>query len=271
MSIRAGLADVEGPDWENVPSLYSAAPEFARTTGSGPTEASETHPELDQLREERDRLQERVSSAYRKVAEMRQDLLIIDPDPESASATVSVEDPKGSMVEEQLARRKALVDTLENKNARLERMGPEQMPEVLALLEIEDGPSAQSSQALREAQAKAAALRRAGVPPHDQRLKLLETEIGVHQSLLSAQLESIRRAQRTKLKIENVGFAWARERYESILERKDRIGDYLEAKAGYLSEKAVLTKSEERYRIAELNSFPAERIRNWRRLPAPSR
>jgi hypothetical protein len=259
---------------EDERAMYATAPESAPAKGmesSLPTDASEPSPELDELREERDRRQARASSAYNKAMLLRQEEQIIDPDPESASAVVSLGNRGTHFNLEQLERQKTLVHQLAAKKARLQVMGPEQMLDVLRLLEIEDGTSAKTVQSLQEARKKAAGLRAAGAHPNDQRLKLLQTEIGVHESLLSAQLESIRRAQSTKLAIEKVSLESAQKRYENPPDERKKILEYVEAKAIYLSEKAMLTKAEERYRIAEWKNFPAERIRNWRRLPTSSR
>jgi hypothetical protein len=220
--------------------------------------------QIEQLEAKCDQLRARVSSMFQRLCALRGEE-ILDPNPEDASSIVTIDD---DAIEARILIEKTAIEKLEAESMRSREIGIDRIADALASLGMEDAGVATIPRALREVEAKEAALLQSGVRANDPRLTAVQAQIRGYRSTLSEQLEAIRRARSAKLDAKKIWLAETQQRRGSLEDQKKRVGDYIEVKSNYLVAKAQLAEVEQRYLFAVFRSLPPERIRDWRRLPA---
>lgn len=231
---------------------------------------------LAEMRDELDKTKEKVQKLYKEAATIRQELRIVDPDPESVNAIVTLTDRPVLMNEEQLVKQRNLVDQLTNQYASIEKLQAEELMEAMRTLGIEDQTVTKNLPLLQEANAEEAKMTISGVGENHPRLKALRAARDVYKKQLSDQLESIKRAQRTKLTIETAGLAQADKRFGELkdvsIEEKNKTQKYVEKKSEYLMARSLMQVIEQRYAAARFdNALSVEPVKIWETAEPSSR
>lgn len=210
---------------------------------------------LREMRDELDNKRLEVTKLYKEAAKIRQEEDIIDPDPESSNVLISTSDRPLMMNEQMLVEKHALVDKVKNELLAIDRLQPDELMEALRTLDIQDDTMRNVAPLLQTAAAEEGKLTGAGLGENHPRVKSLRGQIEVYRKTLSDQLESIKRAHRTKLSIEETQLKTMEERFEELKKKhisdKDRTNRYVEAKASYLAAKTLLLAIEQRYSAAK--------------------
>ena len=234
---------------------------------------------LAQLDEEVRKKRLEVEKAAGAAAEIRAREGINDPDPENSATTPGVTQQflVGDVTKVNEAR--AMVGQLSTQLQRIETLKPEELMDVLRTLNIDDPTVSRVLPMRQDAMAEEARLMNSGVGENHPKIKALRAQKAVHEEILSRQLDSIRRSQATKLKIE-------RDRLEVLdqqlgqskkedTDQKTKMLEYIGAKNKYIQsrkvmENAELTLASERMKIniqqnpakilekAEASMYPAK-------------
>jgi polysaccharide biosynthesis transport protein len=231
---------------------------------------------LEEMRDELNKTKLEVQGFYTEAAKIRQDERILDPDPESANAIVSLQDRPVALNEENLVRLRNSVDSLEKKYANIEKLQPEELMEALRTLEIEDPTVLKTLPLLQETIADEAKMIGSGVGENHPRLVAVRAARDVYRKQLSDQLESIKRAQRTKLAIEKVTLQSAEERFkelkDEIIKEKNKTQKYVEKKTQYLMARSLMQLIEQRYAAARFDvALTVEPVKIWERAEPSGR
>lgn len=209
---------------------------------------------LDEMRDELDKKSIEVTKLYEQAAKIRQEEDIIDQDPESSNVLISTSDRPLVMNETNLVEQRAKVDKTRNELTAIERLQPDELMEALRTLDIQDETMRNVVPLLQNAMAEEGKLLGAGLGENHPNVKSLRAQIEVYRKTLADQLESIKRAHRTKLSIEDTQLKTMEERFEALKKNhiadKDRTNRYVEAKARYLGAKTLLMAIEQRYSAA---------------------
>lgn len=213
---------------------------------------------LAQLDEEVRKKRQEVEKAAGFAAQIRAREGINDPDPDNSASTPGVTQQfiTGDVTKVNEAR--ALVSQLSTQLQRIEQLKPEELMDVLRTLNIDDPTVLKNLPLRQDAMAEEARLQNSGVGDNHPRLKALRAQRAVYEDILSRQLDSIRRSQATKLKIE-------RDRLEVLeqqlgmskkedIDAKTKMLEYIDAKNKYIQarkvmENAELTLASERMKI----------------------
>ncbi|MEQ1850328.1 MAG: polysaccharide biosynthesis tyrosine autokinase [Chthoniobacteraceae bacterium] len=218
---------------------------------------------IDQtLSEMKDELQTKrveMGKLFQESSQIRQEENIIDPDPESPNALLSInaEREMGGM-ETLLLEKRALVDQLRNQLTRIEQLQPEELMEALRTLNIVDETVLKVLPQLQEATAEEAKFLSSGLGENHPRVKSLRAQRDVYRKILDDQLGSIKRAQKTKLGIEETTLKTYEEKLEgrrkSQIDEKTRLVRYVEKKSSYLMAKQLLLAIEQRHAAARIDN-----------------
>jgi len=237
---------------------------IANTIASVYTEKRQSELELSvnkslaQLDEEVRKKRSEVEAAAGNAAKIRAREGINDSDPDSSATTPGVSEQFLAQDVTKVNEQRVMVSQLTSQLQRIEKLQPSELMEALRALNIDD-PTVTNNLPLFQAElAEDARLVNSGVGENHPRLKALRAQRAVHEDILSRQLDSIRRAQATKLKIEQDRL----EQIEAQLERskkaqidqKTRMLEYVDSKNKYIQarkvmENAELTLASERMKI----------------------
>lgn len=225
---------------------------------------------LGEMRDELDKTKEKVQKLYLEAATIRQEDRIVDPDPESVNAIVTLSDRPVLLNEEQLVKQRTLVDQLSNKYQSIEKLQPEELMEALRVMQIEDQTVVKNLPLLQEANAEEAKMLTSGVGENHPRLRALRAAREVYRKQLSDQLESIKRAQRTNLSIERTQLESSEERFKTlkddVIKEKNKTQKYVEKKSEYLMARSLMQVIEQRYAAARFdNALSVEPVKIWER------
>ena len=224
------------------------------------------------LAEMKDELQAKrveVAKLFQEASLIRQEDNINDPDPENITSALSVrgEDTMRAL-SNQLLEQRALVEKLRNQLSKIEELQPEALMEVLRTLNIEDQTVLKTLPLLQDATAEEAKYLSSGLGENHPRVKSLRAQREVYKKTLSDQLGSIKRAQKTKLGIEDTTLrgieAELEKKAKSQIDEKTRLSRYVEKKSAYLMGKQLLNTTEQSYQKARLeNKFSITPVKIW--------
>jgi hypothetical protein len=191
-----------------------------------------------------------VAAAAAKMAKLREQNQIIDPDPENFASIVSSADRNVVVLENQLNEAHLRVTRLESQDEQIARMKPEELIAALRVLEIEDQSVTKMVGALQDAVAREAELLAAMQPGHPK-VKAVRAQKEVYLKTLSDAWVSVRQNQATRLEIERRTRKSLEERFQKAIstqiEDKERAGEYIEAKSNYLQARRIHEASQLKY------------------------
>ena len=203
---------------------------------------------LAQLDEEVRKKRKEVEIAAGAAAQIRAREGINDPDPDNSASAVGVTQQfiVGDVTKVNEAR--AMVSQLATQLQRIETLKPEELMDVLRTLNIDDPTVSRVLPMRQDAMADEARLLNSGVGENHPKIKALRAQKAVHEDILSRQLDSIRRSQATKLKIE-------RDRLEVLeaqlglskkedIDQKTKMLEYIDAKNKYIQSRKVMENAE---------------------------
>lgn len=235
---------------------------------------NKTDQTLAEMKDELRTKREEMGQLFQEASRIRQEDNIVDPDPESANAILSITALSIS-VETLAGEKRALVDQLRNQLARIEQLKPEELKEALRMLNISDQTVEKTLPLLLDAKARETKLLSEGFGENHARMKSLRAERDVYAKILSDQIESIKRSQKTKLSIEEATLKTYEEQMKSPrkteIDEKTRMNRYVEKKAAYLMTKQLLLSIEQRYTAARFDNMISQLpLKIWQRaMPAP--
>jgi capsular exopolysaccharide synthesis family protein len=213
---------------------------------------------LAQLDEEVQKKRKEVETAAGFAAQIRAREGINDPDPDNSASSVGVTQQflTGDVTKVNEAR--AMVTMLSTQLQRIETLKPEELMDALRTLNIDDPTVLKNLPLRQDAMAEEARLLNSGVGENHPRVKALRAQRAVYEDILSRQLESIRRSQATKLKIEQDRLDDLEQRLgqskKEDIDQKTKMLEYIDAKNKYIQarkvmENAELTLASERMKI----------------------
>ena len=225
---------------------------------------------LAEMRDELDKKRFEVKELFAQAAKIRAEESIIDPDPDSSNALVSLSEKPLYLIEQTVVEKRNVVDALRNQLARIEELKPEELLEALRTLNIDDQTMMKTLPQLQDAQSEEAKLLNSGLGENHMRVRSLRAQRDVYRATLSQQLDSIKRSQRTKFNIEETNLKTLEAKQSDLREKqikeKTLLTGYVEKKANYLSAKSLLMAIEQRYAAAKfdqvLSTIP---VKIWER------
>jgi capsular exopolysaccharide synthesis family protein len=226
---------------------------------------------LAEMKDELNTKEEDLKKLFQEASRVRQEDNIVDPDPESATAilSISAERELGGL-ETLVVEKRALVDQLRSQLARVEQLKPEELMEALRTLNISDQTIEKTLPLLQDAKAEEAKFLSAGLGENHPRVKSLRAQREVYAKILGDQLESIKRSLNTKLGIEETTLKSYEDKIESRrkgqIEEKTRTSRYVEKKSAYLMTKQLLQSIRLRYDAARFDNMISQvPVKIWQR------
>ena len=212
---------------------------------------------LAEMKDELENKQIDTQKLYKEASTIRQEEKINDQDPESANVIVTWGDKNTQISESIVAEKRNLVEMLTNQLERIEQLKPEELMEALRTLNIEDQTILNTLPRLQESASDEVKMLNSGLGENHPRVKAARAAQKNYHDTLSTQLESIRRAQRTKLAIEKKLLekleANLTELKDKGISEKDRINRYLDLKYKYLQAKALYSNLAMRHDAEKFN------------------
>ena len=226
---------------------------------------------LDEMKDELKTKEEEMKKLFEEASKIRQEDNIVDPDPESPNAMLSINAEGGLLRVETLAfEKRALVDQLRNQLSRIVQLKPEELVEVLRVLNISNQTVEKTIPLLQDAKAEEAKFLSAGLGENHPRVKSLRAQRVVYEKFLSDEYESILRSQKTKLGIEEATLKTyedqAASRIKVQIDEKTRMSRYVEKKSAYLMTKQLLLSIRQRYDAARFDNMISQiPVKIWQR------
>jgi capsular exopolysaccharide synthesis family protein len=206
---------------------------------------------LAQLRDEVERQRKLVEDASVEVARIRERDNIIDPDPENPLAVITTADRNIVELEKQLSEQRLLVTKLQGQFEQIMKMQPEELREVLRTLNIEDQTVIKMIANLQEATSEQEKLFSEGLGVNHPRLLGLRAQKEFFLQTLSAQLDSVRRNEASRLDIARRVLEDLEKRFteaqDSQIKDKQKIGPYTEAKNRYIVARKIFEAAQTKY------------------------
>ena len=226
---------------------------------------------LAEMKDELKTKREEMGQLFQDASRIRQEDNIVDPDPESSNAILSITTERRLGGIETLAvEKRALVDQLRNQLARIEQLKAEELMEALRILGISDQTVEKTIPLLQDAKAEEAKFLSAGLGENHPRVKSLRAQREVYSKILSDQLESIKKSLKTKLGIEETTLKTYEEQMENSrglqIKEKTITNRYVEKKSAYLMTKQLLLSIEQRYSAARFDNMISQiPVKIWQR------
>ena len=214
---------------------------------------------LAEMKDELKTRREEMGQLFQEAARIRLEDNIVDPDPDNSDTvlTFNVERVFGGS-EMSLEEKRAFVDQLRNQLARIEQLKPEKLMEALRILSISDETVEKTLPLLQDAKAEEAKLLSTGFGADHPRVKSVRAQREVYAKVLSDQLESIKRALKTKLGIEEATLKTHEEQMGSggkaQIDEKTRMNRYVKKKSDYLMTKQLLLSLQQRNDAARIET-----------------
>ena len=136
---------------------------------------------LAEMKDELKTKEDELAALFQEASKIRQEDGIVDPDPDSPNATLSISaQPIINSGEAQLAEKRALVEQMRSQYQRIEQLKPEELTEALRILNISDQTVEKTIPLLQDAKAEEAKYFSAGLGENHPRMKSLraQREIG---------------------------------------------------------------------------------------------
>lgn len=224
---------------------------------------------LREMKEELEAKRAEMGKLFSEASLIRVEENIIDPDPDSALAVPSINpDRDMGSLETLVTEKRAMVDQLTNQLARIEQLQPEELKEALLTLKIVDPAVERTVGLLQEAKSEEAKFVSLGLGENHPRVKSLRAQREVYRKTLNDQLDGIKRAEKTKLGIEETTLRTYEKKLDSRkgaqIDEKTRMSRYVEKKSAYLMAKQLLLEFAKRYDSARIeNSLTATPVVIW--------
>ena len=235
----------------------------------------ELHKNMDQtLAEMKDELktkEDELTHIFQEASNIRQEDSIVDPDPESSSAPLSISAQTGIISgENQVLEKRAVVDQMRNQLQRIEQLKPEELMEAIRILGITDQTVENTLPKLQEAKSEEAKFLSAGLGENHPRVKSLRAQREVYQKILTDQLESIKRSLKTRLTIEETTLKNFSENMDSTrkkqIDEKTLMARYVGKKSAYIMAKGLLLSIRQRYDQARFDNMISQvPVKIWQR------
>ncbi|MCE9611060.1 MAG: polysaccharide biosynthesis tyrosine autokinase [Chthoniobacter sp.] len=204
---------------------------------------------LEQLTEEVTKQRAAVLAASSEAARLRTEGGIPDPNPdEQSSLTGGGKETEVDFIEKDLSLQKSRVSTAKLQLELLQKLKPEELPQALRSMGIEDPTVTQTGRAIGEFSVEEKRLLSSGVGENHPRITSLRGQTAVYRSqlqiALNGQLSGI--ANTYALEKQKLEDATARVEVakQAQVAEKTRIKDYIDAKNRYLQERRILETSE---------------------------
>ncbi len=226
---------------------------------------------LAEMKDELKTKEDEMNKLFQEASKIRQEDNIVDPDPESSNAVLSISSEGGLRGIESLSiEKRALVDQFRNQLARIELLKPEELMEAMRILNISDQTVEKTLPLLQDAKAEEAKYFSAGLGENHPRMKSLRAQREVYSKQLDDQLESIRRSLKTKLAIEENTLKTYEEQMKSRrdvqIHEKTVMNRYVEKKSAYLMTKQLLLTIRQRYDAARFDNMISQvPVKIWQR------
>lgn len=226
---------------------------------------------LAEMKDELKSKEEELKKLFVEASKIRQEQNIVDPDPETLNATLSITAPAGiASGETQVAEKRALVDQLRSQLARVEQLKPEELMEAMRLLGFTDQTVEKTLPLLQDAKAEEAKFFSSGLGENHPRMKSLRAQREVYAKILSDQLESIKRSLKTRLGIEEATLATFEKNmdanHKTVIDEKTRMADYVAKKSAYLMAKQLMLSIRQQYDKATFDNILTQiPVKIWQR------
>jgi len=226
---------------------------------------------LAEMKDELKTKEEELNQLFQEASKIRQDNSIMDPDPESSSAQLSISaDTLRGNLESQVAEKRALVDQLRSQLARIEQLTPDGLMEAIKILGIPDQTVEKTVPLLQDAKAEEAKFLSAGLGENHPRVKSLRAQREVYTKILADQFDSIKRSLKTKLSIEEATLKSFEEnmdaRRKAQIDDKTRMAGYVSKKSAYLMTKQLLLSIRAMYDKARFDNVISQiPVKIWQR------
>ena len=226
---------------------------------------------LAEMKDELKTKEDVVKKLFEEASEIRQRDKIVDPDPESSSAPLSITASTGILSSEtQVAETRALVDRLRSQLMRIEQLKPEELMEALRILGITDATVEKTVPLLQDAKAEEAKFLSAGLGENHPRMKSLRAQREVYAKILTDQLESIKRSLSTRLGIEENTLKSFEKNVDAtktkMIDEKTVMSAYVSKKSSYLMTKQLLLSIQARYDQARFDNILTQMpVKIWQR------
>lgn len=233
---------------------------------------------LATLEEEVRKKNKEVEEAAGIAGKIRAEQEINDPDPDNYASTPTTQDQAIVQDANKVNEQRTLVGVLTVQLEQIEKLKPDELMEVLRTLNIDDPVILKNIPELQDLRVKEARLLNSGLGERHPEVLSLQAQQAKIQDNLTRQLDSIRRAQATKLKIEQDKLekleAQLAESRKKQIEQKSKMLEYIDAKNKYIQARKVMEAAQlnvqtERMRVtgnqevakiwekAEASIFPA--------------
>ncbi len=213
---------------------------------------------LASLEEEVRKKAKEVEEAAAAAGRIRSEQGINDPDPDNYASTPTTDDQAIIQNANRANEQRSRVGMVTVQLQQIEKLQPEGLMEALRILDINDPTVLQNLPELQKLNIEESRLLSSGLGERHPEVLSLRARQATIQDILSRQLDSIRRSQATRLKIETDALAGleqqlAESRVKQI-DQKSKMGDYIDAKSKYiqarkLMETAQLNVQAERMKI----------------------
>lgn len=215
---------------------------------------------LAEMKAELKTKRDELGQLFEEASKLRQEDNIVDPDPESPTAVLSI---KGEPV---AFEKRALVDELCEHLARIAQLKPDELTGVLRMLNISDPTVEKTLPILLDTKGEEAKLLSEGIGENDHRLKSLRAQRESYSKILNDQIKSLEGSLKTKL---GIGETTPKPNEEQI-DEKTRLNRYTNKKSTYLMAKQLFLAINQRYTSEKFgNADSINPVKIWQRaVPA---
>ncbi len=214
---------------------------------------------LAEIRQELEEQKKLVGKLNQEASVLRQELSIVDPDPENSNVPITLsKDKEVQMIEQQVGEQQAKVDILRSQLSRIEQLKPEQLMEALRILNIEDPTISGKLPLFLEAGVEEAKILASGVGENHPRVRAIRSQKEVYSKILADQLDGMRRALATNAQIQEDTLKTFSEKQGKAKKEhageKEMLMPYVEKKSNYLMAKGLMQILDQRYTAARIDS-----------------
>ena len=217
---------------------------WKQTTAGLEARAKLLEASLAPLRQEIEKHRQRVKDAYVAMAKLREAGRIIDPDPESSQSRITTEAGDVGDFEKKQQAQAQTVGRAKAQFERVSKMQPEEMREILRVLNVEDDAVVKVVSDWENAVSKEAILASSRVGEDDVRRKGIRAQKEALHAVLAEVHGRIREGANAKLEADTVQLQEIEKQLasarETVVEEKTKLNSYVDAKAVYLPAKRIL-------------------------------
>jgi polysaccharide biosynthesis transport protein len=229
---------------------------------------------LSQFKDEVETQRDVVLKAAQKAATLRQELGIIDPDPENGNVPINVDERKVGTIESAVNEQQTKVETIRTELNRIEALKPEQLMEALHILKIDNATVNKNLPLLQDYRAERERLLKTGLGENHRRIKELDVTIDSYRKNLDDELGAIRRAQAIELQVAQETLKALQDSLKAnttvAIQTKSNGSDYVKAKTDYLEGKRILEAAEMQYATERMKQkIEIDPAKIWERAEPP--